>query len=67
MTAASNATTRRPDSDEPVGGQRVLTVDVGKDDAFSPRDARGQIKGTILQFHFHPKVSQLPTFTPVRE
>lgn len=62
--AAGNATTTRPDMDEPVGGQRILTIDVGEDgDTFSPSDARDQIPKTILQFHFHPKVP-LTTVTP---
>lgn len=61
--AAENATTTTPNSNEPVGGQRILTVDVGKDgEGFSPNDARDQSAGTIVQFHFHPKVtSQLFT------
>lgn len=55
---AGNATTRVP-GDEPVGGQRVLKIDVGEDDehGFSPSDARDQPAGTTVQFHFHPTVS----------
>ena len=55
---AGNATTKVP-GNEPVGGQRVLRVDVGKDDehVFSPNEVRDQPAGTTIQFHFHPKVS----------
>lgn len=56
--AAENATTRTPGTDEPVGGRRILTIDVGNDGGhFSPSAARNQIPGTIVRFHFHPKVA----------
>lgn len=65
--AAENATTTTPSTDEPVGGQRILTIDVGKDgESFSPSDARDQSPGTIVQFHFHPKVTSTPSH-PFRE
>ena len=55
---AQNATTKTPETDKPVGGERVLTIEVGKgDEHFSPSDARGQVPGTILRFHFNPKVT----------
>lgn len=55
---AGNTTTRVP-GNEPVGGQRVLKIDVGKDDerTFSPSDVRDQPAGTTVQFHFHRTVS----------
>lgn len=54
---AGNATTRVP-GNEPIGGQRVLKIDVGKGEhVFSPREVRDQPVGTTAQFHFHPKVS----------
>ncbi|SPN98400.1 uncharacterized protein DNG_01445 [Cephalotrichum gorgonifer] len=56
-TAIGNATTTVPGRNEPVGGQRILKIDVGKDDQarFEPSDVRDQIPGTILQFHFYPQ------------
>ena len=57
---AQNATTKTPETDKPVGGERVLTIEVGKgDEHFSPSDARGQVPGTILRFHFNPKVTNV--------
>lgn len=55
---AGNATTRVP-GNEPVGGQRVLKINVGEggEHGFSPSNVGGQPAGTTVQFHFHPTVS----------